>query len=262
MTTRSWASAGNSSWDCVSQAAAKGEAPWPGFRAEDLNEVHPIAMDLDMQGWQRPGPGCCCPTAPRTLSAPCVTRTAVTNAACATSAICMIWPKNVISRPVTITSFEHLMDEIADIAKTPGETYVGSCCQAFLAKHQHEMAAAGVRGVIVGLNSLTCYDLGKETDAYAGTFEKQSQMETALFSRGGPIPDRGAVSLPRKLVGRRGRGGRRARRVGRRRGSGPGRGLGDPGGDQNRRSGPVAIAPSGCRPCWRARSICPRKSGA
>lgn len=168
--------------DCVIQAAEKGAAPWPGFRAEDLNEVHPISMDLDMRGWQRPA-RLLLPYCAKDLKCP-----QRHEDGCDQCGLCDIGDMYDLAdrcgiKPVTITSFEHLMAEIEDIGKTPGETYVGSCCQAFLAKHQHEMAEAGVKGVIVGLNSLTCYDLGKETDAYAGTFEKQSQMETALFSK-------------------------------------------------------------------------------
>lgn len=43
------------------------------------------------------------------------------------------------------------------------------------------MEASGVPGIIVGLDSLTCYDLGKEQNAYRGDYEKQSRLETELM---------------------------------------------------------------------------------
>ena len=166
----------------VAQAAAKGAAPWPGFAAEELNDIYPIAAELGLAGFDRP----------RTLLLPyCAKDLSCPQRhedGCAQCGLCAIGPLYDLAdelgmRPVSITSFEHLMKELGALAAQPGQTYLGSCCQAFLAKHQDEMAAAGPQGFIVGLDSLTCYDLGKHEAAYAGRFESQSRLEIDLLTR-------------------------------------------------------------------------------
>ena len=84
--------------------------------------------------------------------------------------------------PVSIQSFEHLMEVLADIARR-GETFVGSCCEAFYCKHQREMDDSGAAGVLVNLDSTTCYDLGKGMDAYRGRFDHQTVMNTDLIAK-------------------------------------------------------------------------------
>ena len=164
-------------------AAQKGAAPWPDFNVVELNRIHPLCLELNLEGWRRPNwlllPYCA-------KEMDCALRH---RDGCDVCGLCDIGDMyNLADRrrliPITITSFEHLMAVLEDLARNhPGETYIASCCTAFLAKHQHEMEATGVKGIIVDLNSLTCYDLGKETKAYAGTFEKQSQLETGLMTK-------------------------------------------------------------------------------
>lgn len=84
--------------------------------------------------------------------------------------------------PVSIQSFEHLMEELRDIA-AKGGSFVGSCCEAFYCKHQKEMEASGAKGVLVNLDSTTCYDLGKGMDAYRGRFDNQTEMNQALIEK-------------------------------------------------------------------------------
>ena len=72
-------------------------------------------------------------------------------------------------------SFEHLMESLHEAARL-GACFVGSCCEAFYCKHQREMEASGARGVLINLDSTTCYDLGKGMAAYAGHYDNQTEM--------------------------------------------------------------------------------------
>ncbi|BEQ14819.1 lipoate--protein ligase family protein [Desulfoferula mesophila] len=84
--------------------------------------------------------------------------------------------------PVSIQSFEHLMENLRRIHQQGG-WFLGSCCEAFYTKHQREIEESGARGVLVNLDSTTCYDLGKGMAAYAGHFDNQTEMNTALIEK-------------------------------------------------------------------------------
>ena len=84
--------------------------------------------------------------------------------------------------PVSIQSFEHLMVELRRITSL-GQQFVGSCCEAFYCKHQKEMYDCGAKGVLINLDSTTCYDLGKGMEAYVGTFDHQTSMNTGLITK-------------------------------------------------------------------------------
>jgi lipoate-protein ligase A len=64
-----------------------------------------------------------------------------------------------------------------------GGVFIGSCCEAFYCKHQKEMETSGAKGVLVNLDSTTCYDLGKGMDAYRGRFDNQTEMNQALIEK-------------------------------------------------------------------------------
>lgn len=85
-------------------------------------------------------------------------------------------------RPVSIQSFEHLMENLRIISRQGG-VFLGSCCEAFYCKHQREMEGSGARGVLVNLDSTTCYDLGKGMDAYRGRFDNQTEMNQGLIEK-------------------------------------------------------------------------------
>jgi lipoate---protein ligase len=84
--------------------------------------------------------------------------------------------------PVSVQSFEHLMETLYMVRDQQG-CFVGSCCEAFYTKHQQEIEASGATGVLINLDSTTCYDLGKGMDAYAGHFDNQTQMNAALIEK-------------------------------------------------------------------------------
>jgi lipoate-protein ligase A len=83
---------------------------------------------------------------------------------------------------VSIQSFEHLMMVLKDVAAR-GEVFVGSCCEAFYRKHRLEMEKSGASGVLVNLDSTTCYDLGKGMAAYEGHYDNQTRMNEGLLSK-------------------------------------------------------------------------------
>ncbi len=84
--------------------------------------------------------------------------------------------------PYSVQSFEHLMEVLHEIKDRPG-FFVGSCCEAFYAKHQREMEETGARGLLVNLDSTTCYDLGKGMEAYVGRFDNKTEMNCELIEK-------------------------------------------------------------------------------
>ena len=84
--------------------------------------------------------------------------------------------------PVSVQSFEHLMESLTMI-QAQGGAFVGSCCEAFYCKHQREMEESGASGVLINLDSTTCYDLGKGMEAYVGKFDHQTFMNTELIEK-------------------------------------------------------------------------------
>jgi len=85
--------------------------------------------------------------------------------------------------PLTIQSFEHLMNVLWGVCTDPRGMYVGSCCEAFYAKHQKEMERVPARGVLVNLDSTTCYDLGKGISAYQGRFDNKTNLNMYLITK-------------------------------------------------------------------------------
>ena len=85
--------------------------------------------------------------------------------------------------PLTIQSFEHLMEVLAARCQDRKGLYVGSCCEAFYSKHQREMEEIRARGVLINLDSTTCYDLGKGTIAYAGRFDNKTSLNMDLIEK-------------------------------------------------------------------------------
>ncbi len=84
---------------------------------------------------------------------------------------------------VTIQNFENLMKTLRDMKKNQAKGWIGCCCEIFYSKHRDEIEDAGVPGIIIGIDDKTCYDLGKEAEAYKGLFEIQTQLNTALVSK-------------------------------------------------------------------------------
>jgi lipoate---protein ligase len=86
-------------------------------------------------------------------------------------------------KPVTIVSFEDLQDHLRRIRAEGGRGFVGCCCEGFYTKHARDFERAGVPGILVGMDSTTCYDLGKARDAYRGSFQHQTHINLPLLKK-------------------------------------------------------------------------------
>ena len=64
-----------------------------------------------------------------------------------------------------------------------GGIYIGSCCEAFYSKHRLEMEALPASGILVNIDSTTCYDLGKGSDAYKGKFDNKTFLNISLLEK-------------------------------------------------------------------------------
>ncbi|MHC4252378.1 MAG: lipoyl protein ligase domain-containing protein [Planctomycetota bacterium] len=85
--------------------------------------------------------------------------------------------------PVTITNFEHLEAEWRRMAEGGVRAYVGSCCEPFFTKHRREFEETPVPGVLVDLESATCYDLGQAREAHEGRFEGRTELKYELLAK-------------------------------------------------------------------------------
>jgi lipoate-protein ligase A len=83
----------------------------------------------------------------------------------------------------TIISFENLIETLQQIKEEGATSFVGSCCEAFYAKHMEELSDVGLPGILIDIDSTTCYDLGKATDAYQGSFENQTVLNFDLIKK-------------------------------------------------------------------------------
>jgi lipoate-protein ligase A len=85
--------------------------------------------------------------------------------------------------PITITSFENLQENLRRIRSERGKGFIGCCCEGFYTKHAEDFERAGVPGVLVGMDSTTCYDLGKVREAYHGAFDHQTELNIPLLRK-------------------------------------------------------------------------------
>ncbi|MBC7228075.1 MAG: DUF116 domain-containing protein [Thermoflexales bacterium] len=85
--------------------------------------------------------------------------------------------------PISIQNYEHLEETLERLKREGVEAFVGSCCEAFYAKHRDDFERIGLPGILVDVDSSTCYDLGKEQDAYAGKFQNQTYLKMGLLEK-------------------------------------------------------------------------------
>ncbi|MBU0705445.1 MAG: DUF116 domain-containing protein, partial [Chloroflexi bacterium] len=85
--------------------------------------------------------------------------------------------------PISIQSYEHLEETLERLKREGAEAFVGSCCEPFYAKHKDDFERIGLPGILVDVDSSTCYDLGKEQDAYVGRFDNQTYLKMDLLER-------------------------------------------------------------------------------
>ena len=99
---------------------------------------------------------------------------------------CSIAPASRLGRGrkmeiICITSFEDLMVELGRMKSRGVHAFIGCCCQPFFAKHVDDFENAGIPGILLNIDSTTCYELDKVKEAYAGKFESQTHVNLDLL---------------------------------------------------------------------------------
>jgi lipoate-protein ligase A len=84
---------------------------------------------------------------------------------------------------ITITSYEHLEKELQKLDEIKSKGYIGCCCEAFYSKHQMDFERFKTPGILINMESTTCYDLGLEKEAYDGKFEHQTHINKNLLEK-------------------------------------------------------------------------------
>jgi len=83
----------------------------------------------------------------------------------------------------TIQSFEDLMETLGRLKAQGVRSYIGCCCEPFFMKHREDFERTGLPAILMDIDDTTCYDLGKEQDAYAGRFEGRTDVNMDLMRR-------------------------------------------------------------------------------
>lgn len=86
-------------------------------------------------------------------------------------------------RAISIQNYEMLEETLEDLKRQGVSAFIGSCCEAFYAKHRADFERIGLPGVLIDVDSSTCYDLGREQEAYVGRFENQTFLKLNLIER-------------------------------------------------------------------------------
>ncbi len=84
---------------------------------------------------------------------------------------------------VTIINFEDLIQTLDRLKRAGAEAFIGCCCEPFYVKHAEDFEKAGLPGILLDIDNNTCYDLGKERDAYLGKFENQTHLQLDLLEK-------------------------------------------------------------------------------
>jgi lipoate-protein ligase A len=83
----------------------------------------------------------------------------------------------------TITSFEDLIETLRQIKANGGDSYIGCCCESFYVKHMDDFEEADLPGILLNIDNETCFDLGKLSEAYRGTFESETEINLPLLEK-------------------------------------------------------------------------------
>jgi lipoate-protein ligase A len=84
---------------------------------------------------------------------------------------------------MTIVSYEHLHETLLGFKKNGIKYYAGCCCEAFYNKHKQDFEKVDLPGILLNIDNTTCYDLGKEEDAYKGRFEGFTSIKLDLLEK-------------------------------------------------------------------------------
>ena len=81
-----------------------------------------------------------------------------------------------------VVSFEDLMVELVKMKAAGVSAFIGCCCQPFFTKHVDDFDRAGVPGILLDIDSTTCYELDQAKEAYAGNFRNQTEVNLDLLN--------------------------------------------------------------------------------
>jgi len=84
-------------------------------------------------------------------------------------------------RVATVVSFEDLWAELMRMRSDGEPAFIGCCCRPFFTKHAEDFERAGVPGILLDIHHTTCYDLGRAREAYAGGFDRQTELNMDLL---------------------------------------------------------------------------------
>lgn len=107
---------------------------------------------------------------------------------CGPCSMCTVGPAYELAyeknmRPVTILNFEDLMRTLRKLKEDGVPAFIGSCCEAFYVKHLRDFEEAELPGIIVDIDTQTCYDLGREREAKKGVYEGQTHLNMDLLRK-------------------------------------------------------------------------------
>jgi lipoate-protein ligase A len=86
-------------------------------------------------------------------------------------------------KPITIQNYRHLRTTLQSCKKAGVKSYIGCCCEAFFSRRQRIFKEAEIPGVLIDIESSTCYDLDREVDGLAGEFENQTHLKLDLLKK-------------------------------------------------------------------------------
>lgn len=86
-------------------------------------------------------------------------------------------------KPFTIQNYEMLEQVLQSLKEQGCSAFIGTCCQTFLIKHRHDFERIGLPGVLIDIDSSTCYHLGKSREAYQGSFKNQTRLKLDLLRK-------------------------------------------------------------------------------
>jgi len=84
---------------------------------------------------------------------------------------------------VTIQNYEDLESTLHHLKQSGIRGFIGSCCESFYGKHRPDFERIGLPGILVDVERSTCYDLGKEKEAFKGSFENQTHLTLPLLEK-------------------------------------------------------------------------------
>ena len=91
--------------------------------------------------------------------------------------------RNHNMEPITIVDFEDLKTTLAEMKARGVKGYLGCCCDPFFVKHREDFEKAGMAGLLIDIESTSCYELDQERDAKEGKFTGETQLKLNVLEK-------------------------------------------------------------------------------